>query len=85
MAVRSKKRPQAVRNQARSAGADRVRRHRAKQRAAGFRLVQMWLPDTTDAKFIAQARRDCALINASADSHRVMEEMLSVSDFSGWT
>jgi hypothetical protein len=85
MAALTKKPSPPARKQTRSAGADRVRRHRAKQRAAGFRLVQMWLPDTADSEFLAQARRDCKKINASADSHRVMEEMLSIADFSGWT
>ena len=34
-----------------------VRKHRAAMRAAGFKLVQMWVPDTKSPKFIAEARR----------------------------
>lgn len=62
----------------------RVQKHRDKMRAAGLKPVQIWVWDTKDPAFIEQVRRDCEAINRSADSHRVLDEMLSVADFSGW-
>lgn len=47
-------------------GRERVARHRAAMRAQGYRLTQMWVPDVSSREFLAQARRDCLLINASA-------------------
>jgi hypothetical protein len=62
----------------------RVRKHRDKLRAAGLRPVQLWVWDTTRPGFADQVRRECELINASTDNERVLEEMLSIADFSGW-
>jgi hypothetical protein len=36
---------------------DKVRAHRARMRAKGLRLVQLWLPDTSTPEFAAQAHR----------------------------
>jgi hypothetical protein len=62
----------------------RVKKHRDKLRAAGLKPIQLWVWDTSRPGFAEQVRRECELINASADSERVMDEMLSISDFSGW-
>jgi hypothetical protein len=34
---------------------EKVRRHRKRMRAKGYRLVQMWLPDTRTAEFAREA------------------------------
>ena len=62
----------------------RVQKHRDKLRAAGLKPVTIWVVDRSRPGFAEQIRRECQLINASADSERVMDEMLSVADFSGW-
>jgi hypothetical protein len=62
----------------------RVKKHRDKLRAAGLKPIQLWVWDTSQPGFAEQVRRECELINASTDSERVMDEMLSISDFSGW-
>jgi len=36
---------------------DKVRSHRARMRAKGMKLVQLWVPDTSSAAFKAEARR----------------------------
>jgi hypothetical protein len=36
---------------------DKVRAYRARMRARGLRLVQMWLPDRNSPEFIAEAHR----------------------------
>lgn len=67
-----------------SDGAKRVRKHREKMKAAGLKPVTIWVPDAEAPGYRDDIRRQCALINASADSERVLEEMLSVADFSEW-
>ena len=36
---------------------DKVRAHRARMRAQGMRLVQMWVPDVRSPEFAAEAHR----------------------------
>jgi hypothetical protein len=65
-------------------GAKRVRKHREKMKAAGLKPVTIWVPDADAPGYREEIRRQCELINASADSERVIDEMLSVADFSDW-
>jgi len=41
---------------------DRVRGYRTRQRAAGLRLVQLWVPDTRSRRFAAECRRQSLLL-----------------------
>jgi hypothetical protein len=43
----------------------KVQAHRERMRASGMRLVQIWVPDTSDPAFRAQAHRQSALVAAS--------------------
>ena len=36
---------------------EKVKSYRARMRAKGMRLVQIWVPDTRSPRFIAEARR----------------------------
>jgi hypothetical protein len=65
-------------------GAKRVQKHRDKMKAAGFKPVTIWVPDVNAPGFKEQIARDIAIINADADSHLVMEQMLAAADFSDW-
>jgi AmiR/NasT family two-component response regulator len=65
-------------------GAKRVRKHREKMKAAGLKPVTIWVPDVNAPGYREQLERDIAIINADADSMLVMEQMLSVADFSDW-
>jgi hypothetical protein len=49
-----------------AASRDKVRAYRKRMRAKGYRLVQMWLPDTRTPKFAAEAHRQSQLAAASA-------------------
>ena len=68
----------------RSAGAERVRRHREKMKALGLKPVTLWLPDVDSPEYKADIKRQCELINASHDSKVVLEGMLDLADFSDW-
>jgi Protein of unknown function (DUF3018) len=65
-------------------GAKRVQKHRDKMKAAGFKPVTIWVQDVNAPGFKEQIARAVEVINADADSQRVMEEMLALSDFSDW-
>jgi len=45
---------------------ERMRGYRARQRAAGMRLVQLWLPDTRSKRFAAECRRQSRLLKGDA-------------------
>ena len=65
-------------------GAKRVQKHRDKMKAAGLKPVTIWVPDVNAPGFKERIAREIEIINADAESHRVMEEMLALADFSDW-
>jgi Protein of unknown function (DUF3018) len=65
-------------------GAKRVQKHRDKMKAAGLKPVTIWVPDVNAPGYAEKLAREIEIINADADSQRVMEEMLALGDFSDW-
>jgi hypothetical protein len=61
---------------------DKVRAHRARMRARGFRLVQMWLPDTRTPHFAAQAHRASVAI---AHGPSEQQDQTFIDAVSWWT
>jgi hypothetical protein len=61
---------------------DRTTRYRQTLRQKGLRPVQLWLPDTRAPEFGAEARRQCAWINAADRADGMMDwlEQVSVLD-----
>src|SRR3546814_7407322 len=60
--------------------ADKVDRHRQRMRAAGFRPVQFWVPDTRGADFAERVRQQCLKLKgdpAELDALRFVEEARS--------
>ena len=68
----------------RSAGAERVRRHREKMKTMGLKPVTLWVPDVDSPEFKARVAKAVEVINADEESRRVLEGMLELSDFSDW-
>src|SRR3546814_20931588 len=57
--------------------ADKVDRHRQRMRAAGFRRVQFWVPDTRGADFAERVRPQCLKLQgdpAELNASRFVEE-----------
>src|SRR3546814_15234856 len=57
--------------------ADKVDRHRQRMRAAGFRPVQFWVPDTRGADFAERVRQQCLKLKgdpAELDALRFVAE-----------
>lgn len=70
----------------RSAGANRVRKHREKMKAAGLKPVTLWLPDVNTPEYKAQIAKAIAAINASADEKIILEELsATIDDIALWT
>ncbi|MGC1777363.1 MAG: antitoxin MazE family protein [Xanthobacteraceae bacterium] len=59
----------------------KVSAYRARMRAKGYRLVQMWLPDTRTPEFAAEARRQSLLANAAP---LAAEDQAWVDSLSDW-
>lgn len=50
---------------------ERMRGYRVRQRAAGLRLIQLWVPDTRSPSFMSECRRQCRMLRgdpAEADA-----------------
>jgi hypothetical protein len=65
-------------------GAERVRKHREKMKAAGLKPVTIWVPDVNSPEFKAQIAREIAAINASPDEKQILEELSGI-EIDGWT
>lgn len=65
-------------------GAERVQRRRDKLRSAGFRPVQIWLPDTRALGFREECARQ-ALIIRESENRDESGAWFETSDTSGWT
>src|SRR3546814_18472923 len=65
--------------------ADKVDRQRQRMRAAGFRPVQFWVPDTRGADFAERVRQQCLKLKgdpAELDALRFVEE--AAAQVAGW-
>lgn len=63
-----------------------VQRYRDRMRRAGFRLVQLWVPDTRADGFAEECRRQSrAAARNKRDEHRAMEWIEANEDAEGWT
>lgn len=66
--------------------AERVQRHRDEMRAAGLRLIQIWVPDTRREGFASECRRQSerAAIADQGDDSMNMFMDAALSDVDGW-
>jgi len=60
---------------------DKVRRHRARMRAKGLRLAQIWVPDTRSPEFAEEAHRQSLLV---AESDRAGDDQAFIDAISIW-
>jgi len=52
---------------------DRMKEYRGRQRAAGLRLIQLWVPDTRSPKFAAECRRQARTMRGDAAEAEALE------------
>lgn len=63
-----------------------VQRYRDRMRRAGFRLVQLWVPDTRADGFVQECRRQ-SRVAARNKRHeqQIMDWIETTEDTAGWT
>jgi len=64
--------------------AQRVQKHRLALRAAGLRPVQIWVPDTRSAGFVAECRRQCLALRKGRSESGHLKWLESIADTEGW-
>ena len=69
----------------RDAGRRSVERYRGRMRAAGFRLVQLWVPDTRAPRFPSECRRQSRLASRHPHEAEILDEIEALRDDEGWT
>ena len=62
-----------------------VEKYRARMRRAGFRLVQLWVPDTRAPRFAAECRRQSRLASSHPHEAEILAELEGLQDDDGWT
>ena len=63
---------------------DRVRRHRVGLRAAGFRPVQIWVPDTRREGFAEECQRQSLLLRNDSQEPEVLDWLEPAAEREGW-
>lgn len=61
---------------------EKVRKHRQRLRAQGFRPIQIWVPDVRSPGFIKEARRQCLALKKSPQEKEDMAWVESLIDWS---
>jgi len=64
--------------------AERVKQHREGLRRAGFRPVQLWVPDTRTPKFKSECRSQCAALRDDPHEQEILAWVEKASDATGW-
>lgn len=66
---------------------ERVQKHREALRQSGFRLVQLWVPDTRRPDFAAECKRQSMLIAQAEQSPSELDDWMdeALANIDGWT
>ena len=65
-------------------GSERARRHRARLRRSGLRLIQIWVPDTRRAGFAEECRQRSALVANDPGEREVLDWIDAAADIDDW-
>ncbi|WP_260749917.1 antitoxin MazE family protein [Geoalkalibacter halelectricus] len=61
---------------------DRVRDHRRRMRSAGFKSIQVWVPDPNAPGFAEECRRQSLIIRQDRSDAQDLEQLIEVADWS---
>jgi len=79
--TKARRKPPAKKSLSHKSSRHKVRAYRERMHAKGFRLVQMWLPDTRSAQFAKEARQQSLLANQSSFAEHDQAWADSMSDW----
>jgi hypothetical protein len=68
----------------RAAVTERVRKHREALRAAGYKPVQIWIPDTRLESFRKRCERECLSLAGDPHEAETLAWIDEVADTDGW-
>ncbi|MCF8185864.1 MAG: antitoxin MazE family protein [Sulfuritalea sp.] len=68
----------------RSDNAKRVKKHRDELRANGLRPVQIWVPDTRQATFSEECKRQSLLLRSDSQEAQTLTWLEQAADTEGW-
>jgi hypothetical protein len=63
---------------------ERVGKHREALRKAGLRPIQIWVPDTRNPKFAAEARRQSRLLAKDPHEQEIMDWLEKAAEGNDW-
>ncbi len=52
---------------------DKFQRHRARRKAAGMKLVRVWVPDPTSPEFVANAQREAEVLRGAPEEEEALD------------
>jgi len=58
---------------ARDDGLDKFRRFRTNRKAAGMKLVRIWVPDPSSPEFAAAARREAEVLHGAPEEQEALD------------
>jgi hypothetical protein len=61
---------------------ERVSTYRSRQRAAGFKSVQLWVPDPKSPGFTEECRRQSRIVAHDPEEMRDLEMLAEIADWS---
>jgi hypothetical protein len=62
----------------------RVRKYRAKMKAAGLKRVTIWVPDVNAPGYREEIRRQCNLLKDDPQERQILAEIEQWADTEGW-
>lgn len=68
----------------RTGNAQRVQKHRAELRANGLRPVQIWVPDTRQAAFSEECKRQSLMLRSDPQEVETLTWLEQAADTEGW-
>jgi len=69
---------------AQSDGLDKFRRYRESRRAAGMKLLRVWVPDPSLPGFREEARRQAALLRVAPEQSEALDFIEVSADLNDW-
>ena len=60
---------------------ERVSTYRSRQRAAGFKSVQLWVPDPKSPGFTEECRRQSCIVAHDPEEMRDLEMLAEIADW----
>ncbi len=65
-------------------GSSKFQRYRANKYRQGMRLLRVWVPNPAAPDFVAEARRQAALLRGAPEEREALDFIEAAADFENW-